>query len=161
MEIIELVESRKHIAREYSSKPWLLSFFKGVFSVQIKSPVRSILDVGCGTGFFTRLVSTELVRLRNNPAIIGCDLNRDLLRVAKKQSLHLKFGIEYVQASAYNLPFRSNRLDLVTCRTVLMWLSAPLKALLEMKRVASKGGYVACEEPDWGMQGYYEPLDPS
>lgn len=157
----ELVDSRKHIAREYSSKPWLLSFFKGVFEIQIKKPAHSILDVGCGTGFHTRFISSKVIKTKSNPIVIGCDLNRELLRVAKKQSSHLGFGLEYVQASAYNLPFRSDRFDLVTCRTVLMWLSSPLDAVKEMTRVASKAGHVACEEPDWGMQGYYDPSDPA
>lgn len=155
----ELVDSRKHIAHEYATKPWLLSFFKGVFSLQIQKPVQTILDVGCGTGFFTRFISHDIVRLKEDAIVVGSDLNRHLLTVAKKQSAHEKNHIEFVQSSAYNLPFRADKFDLVACRTLLMWLSSPLTGLREMSRVTRPGGYVACEEPDWGMTGYYDPSD--
>ena len=155
----ELVDSRKHIAREYRTKPWFLSFFKGVFSLQIGKPIQTVLDVGCGTGFFTRFISRDIVRLKKPAVVVGSDLNRNLLTVKKKQSAHGKNRIEFVQASGYNLPFRSNSFDLVTCRTVLMWLSSPVIGVREMRRVARIGGFVACEEPDWGMTAYHDPTD--
>lgn len=155
----ELVDSRKHIAREYETKPWLLTFFKEIFSLQIQKPPQTILDVGCGTGFFTRFVSREIFSLKKDAIVVGCDLNRSLLSVAKKQSANGKNHMEFVQTSAYNLPFRRDKFDLVTCRTVLMWLSSPLAGLREMSRVTKLRGYVACEEPDWGMTGSYDPSD--
>ena len=157
----ELVDSRKHIAKEYASKPWLLIFYKGLLlPSDRKDLVGRILDVGCGTGFFTRFIANQVVQLKRPATVVGADLNRSLLEVAKKQSFGGKTEIEYVQASAYHLPFRSSFFDLVTCRTVLMHLSSPVGALREMRRMARLGGRVACEEPDWGMTGYSDPSDP-
>ena len=156
----ELVYSRRIIAKEYASKPWILSFYRSLLSSRGKDCVRSILDVGCGTGFFTRFVANQvMVPLKSPATILGVDLNRGLLEAAKRQSLGGEAEFEYVQASAYSLPFRSGSFDLVTCRTLLMHLSSPVGALREMQRAARTGGRVACEEPDYGMVGFHDPSD--
>ncbi len=101
----ELVDSRKHIAKEYASKPWLLSFYKDLLSSDRKDRVERIADVGCGTGFFTRFIANKVVQLKRSATVVGVDLNRSLLEVAKKQSFRGKIGIEYVQASGISSSF--------------------------------------------------------
>ncbi|MGD0636411.1 MAG: methyltransferase domain-containing protein [Nitrososphaerales archaeon] len=156
----ELVYSRRIIAKEYASKPWILGFYRSLLSPHGRDRVRSILDVGCGTGFFTRFAANQvMVPLKSPATVIGVDLNRGLLEVAKRQSLGGEVEFEYVQASAYSLPFRPDSFDLVTCRTLLMHLSSPAGALGEMRRAARSGGRVACEEPDYGMVGFHDPRE--
>jgi len=156
----ELTYSRRMIAKEYASKPWILSFYRGLLPSGGKDRVGSVMDVGCGTGFFARFVANQvMVPLKSPKTVVGVDLNRSLLDAAKEQGFKKGVEIEYVQASAYSLPFRSGSFDLVTCRTVLMHLSYPVEALREMRRTARTGGRVACEEPDYGMSGSYDPSD--
>ena len=156
----ELAYSRRMIAKEYASRPWLLRLYRSLLPSRGSNRVGNILDVGCGTGFFTRFVANKVVApLKGPKTAVGVDLNRGLLRAARGQRPAGDFAFEYVQASAYFLPFRSGSFDLVTCRTVLMHLSSPLGALREMRRTAKEGGRVACEEPDHGMVGGYDPGD--
>ena len=156
----ELVFSRRMIAKEYASKPWILSFYRGLLPSRGKDRVGRILDVGCGTGFFTGFIANQVMVPMVSPAtVIGVDLNRGLLKAARRLSLEGEVEPEYIQASAYSLPFRSDIFDLVTCRTVLMHLSSPAEALVEMRRTTRAAGRVACEEPDHGMAGFYNPGD--
>ncbi|MGA2665512.1 MAG: methyltransferase domain-containing protein [Nitrososphaerales archaeon] len=154
----ELVHSRRMIAKEYASRPWILSLYRGLLPSRGRDRVGSMLDVGCGTGFFTRFVADRVVAPLESPAtVVGVDLNRSLLEAARKQRSDGGVEPEYVQASAYCLPFRAGSFDLVTCRTVLMHLSSPADALREMRAAARVGGRVACEEPDYGMTGSFDP----
>ena len=121
---------------------------------------RSILDVGCGTGFFTRFVANQVMAPLKSPAtVLGVDLNRGLLEAAKRQSLGGEAEIEYVQASAYSLPFRSGSFDLVTCRTLLMHLSSPVGALPRdaSARRGPEAGWPARSRT--GMVGSHDPSD--
>jgi SAM-dependent methyltransferase len=154
----DLVKGRRMITREYRAKPWLLAYYRSLLSPDEADAIRVMLDVGCGTGFFTRFVSHQVARLGKRPMIVGADLNRDLLAMALNQSDGPP--IDYVQASAYHLPFRTGSFDLATCRTMLMHLSSPVSALEEMKRSVKVGGRVCSEEPDFLMGGWYDPEDP-
>ncbi|MBI5401367.1 methyltransferase domain-containing protein, partial [Candidatus Wolfebacteria bacterium] len=60
-----------------------------------------------------------------------------------------------IQASAYNLPFENNFLDLVYMITVLPEIPDRQKALAEIKRVLKPGGILAVTEflpdPDYPL----------
>jgi ubiquinone/menaquinone biosynthesis C-methylase UbiE len=98
---------------------WLLARFP---------EARSILEVGCGTGHFTRWFG-ELGLLA-----IGLDLCRPMLDEAV--SLSSPF---YLQGDALVLPFLSKSFDLVAQITTLEFLPDPFQALAEALRVARQG----------------------
>ena len=60
-----------------------------------------ILEIGCGTGSFTKLIDRS--------GYFGLDLSIDAIRVAKKYCVNSQF----VVASALNLPFREAIFDLI------------------------------------------------
>ncbi|HEX2120034.1 MAG TPA: class I SAM-dependent methyltransferase [Thermoanaerobaculia bacterium] len=80
----------------------------------------SLLDVGCGRGFFLRKVSGRKK--------VGCDL---LDRVDLGDAA-------YVTASAERLPFASRSFDTVTCFHTLEHTRDLSAAIAELKRVARK-----------------------
>ena len=82
-----------------------LEFFK------IKAEI--IVDLGVGTGYFTRQLSQYYSAAR----IIGVDLAEGMLRYAQKQ----KSPADLVCADAQNLPFASKTIDLVFSNLMLIW----------------------------------------
>ncbi len=99
-----------------------------------------ILDVGCGTGHFTRHVAAQ----GRDSQVIGLDM--DAGRLAFARSMGAKPGAEpnlsFEQGDLSRLPFDDDRFDLVFCRFVLVHVSDPTHAMREMARVARPGGRV-------------------
>ncbi|MBN1666342.1 MAG: methyltransferase domain-containing protein [Anaerolineales bacterium] len=109
----------------------------------------NILDVGCGTG----ALAEELIGLSEG-AVHGLDINQAHLKIAQSTAPRLQL----TQADAHFLPFPNGTFDLVLCHFLLLWVSSPLKAILEMKRVSRPGGAIlALAEPDYGGRIDYPP----
>jgi SAM-dependent methyltransferase len=99
-----------------------------------------ILDAGCGTGGTTRVLSPR-------GRVIGIDFSSEALRLARQRGLP-----RLVRASVNELPFRSERFDLVTCFDVLYHLNVDdVAALAELRRVLRPGGVLHVRLPayDW------------
>ena len=90
--------------------------------------VRSVLDVGTGTGVFAEAFA------RQGIAASGVDLRADLLAVARE---HLPSG-HFVEGRAEELPFEDDSFDLVFLGHVLHEAADALEALKEARRVAAK-----------------------
>lgn len=99
---------------------WLLSHF----------PVaQSILEIGSGTGHFTRWFEKEL-----GMQTYGLDKSRAMLNKAKE------FGSSHlVQGDAINLPLTSKSVDIVALITTLEFLPDPISAIKEACRTARQG----------------------
>lgn len=111
-------------------------------------PSSIICDVGGESGI-------DAFPLAMRASLCVClDTNRNAVRLGKllsKRSIVLKAKVEFVIASATNLPFRNGSLDLVTCFSVLDHL--PTKddvclALNEFSRAVKDFGYVAITFPN-------------
>jgi ubiquinone/menaquinone biosynthesis C-methylase UbiE len=120
-------------------------------------PGMKIVDVGCGTGDFTRYLSSLIP---GNCRIIGVDIRAANIRTAEKQTKKERMAgkITFRKGDAYNIPLEDRWADLVCCRTLLMHLTEPLKAVQEMSRVARKGGTVAAFERG-RFESFYIPDD--
>ena len=88
----------------------------------------SVLEVGCGTGHFTRWFSQQGLQ------VIGLDLSRAMLEEANRLESTL-----LLQGDALKLPFASNSFDMITLITTLEFLPDPIAVLSEVHRVARKG----------------------
>lgn len=100
------------------------------------------LEVGCGTG----AVASE-IRRWGVPQVHGVDLRRDFLRLAGQ----LDPDLHRCQSNALSLPYREDSFDFVFCHYFLLWLSEPLRAVHEMRRVTHPGGPIlVLAEPDYG-----------
>jgi ubiquinone/menaquinone biosynthesis C-methylase UbiE len=116
------------------------------------------VDVGCGSGFFTRLIAKGL---RSRGRVIGIDIDQKLLVAARKISKgeNMSSLIEFKEGSAYSLPLPNGFADVVACHTLLYFLERPIKAIDEMMRVAKVGGRVVAVEPDYLGCVIYDPYD--
>src|SRR3990172_8258032 len=90
----------------------------------------SMLDVGCGTGFFTRELSGQITG-----RIIGVDINHEWVRYALQ-----KGGARsaYAIADARVLPFRKDSFDMVISIAALCFIKEPLRAIHEVIRVTRR-----------------------
>jgi ubiquinone/menaquinone biosynthesis C-methylase UbiE len=88
----------------------------------------TILEVGCGTGHFTRWFGEQGLR------VMGLDLSRSMLAEAV-----CLVSPPYVCGDALALPFSTGAIDLVTLVTTLEFLPDPVQALAEALRVARQG----------------------
>ena len=96
--------------------------------LKVFSTEESILEVGCGTGHFTRWFSQQGMQA------IGLDLSRAMLEEANR------FGSSLlVLGDALKLPFASNSFEIIALITTLEFLPDPVAVLSEVHRVARKG----------------------
>lgn len=112
---------------------------------RIEGPAR-IIDFGCGYGY---LGLKLLPLLHEGSTYAGIDIARELLEKAKAIYADCPNGHEFVEASAYAVPFEDDSFDLAVCHSVMMHLERPAEAILEMKRVVRDGGRVIIIESNW------------
>src|SRR5437764_14243460 len=106
------------------------------------------LDVGCGDGW---IAFAALDRLGRHGRVVFADVSRDLLDHCR--SLADQLGVlarcDFVRASADELPLADASVDVVTTRSVLIYLDRAGKerALREFHRVLRPGGRLSIAAP--------------
>jgi SAM-dependent methyltransferase len=89
----------------------------------------NLLDVGCGTGHFTRRFACEGL------AVTGIDSDADSLRFAAE---HTAGGEHYILGDARALPFPARSFDSCVSITALCFIREQSRALAEMLRVTRR-----------------------
>ncbi len=98
-----------------------------------------VLEVGCGTGAI-------LAEVHSPASLHGLDLGPAALIQCK---LHAP-AASLTRGDALALPYSDGSFDIVFCHFLLLWVSNPLQAVSEMKRVTCRGGSIlALAEPDY------------
>jgi ubiquinone/menaquinone biosynthesis C-methylase UbiE len=90
----------------------------------------SLLDVGCGTGFFTREMGSRI-----NGKIMGVDINQKWIQYASQQESHTA---SYAVADAGMLPFRDAAFDMTISVTALCFIPMIKVAIREIIRVTRR-----------------------
>lgn len=114
---------------------------------------RTILDCGCGRGFYLDMVSS-LARCR----LVG--LERDTEIIAKARALvGGRAHVSLVQGSLDGLPFRNNSFEGVIASEVLEHVEDDIGALAEIARVLKPGGSVAITVPNADYPFLWDPIN--
>ncbi len=149
-----LRRSREIYRRYLESKPWVDQLYTSFLNIK---PGQKIVDIGCGTGDFTR----RLARLSNQKTtILGIDSNENSIRAATTDTKKARLSrrVSYKLGDVYKIPLEDGFADLTCCRTLIMHLTEPLKAVKEMARVTrTRGSVVAIEGGKMGA--FYDPDD--
>jgi len=119
---------------------------------------QKIVDVGCGTGFFTRLMARAL---DGRGEVIGIDRNPQLLKSARELTQEAKLDsiATYRAGDACKLPIQDGVVDRVVCQTLLWTLPDPKRAVREMVRVCKPGGLVGAVEGGFDQKIFHFPQD--
>ena len=104
-----------------------------------------LLDVGCGTGDYLRVMAPMVAP----GAAVGIDLSAELVKRAELLSRDDQPNVSYRVADVYDLPFADASFDRVTATQVMLHLADPWKALTQVRRVLVPGGRVSIAEWDW------------
>jgi ubiquinone/menaquinone biosynthesis C-methylase UbiE len=103
-------------------------------------PGDRVLDVACGTGIVARLAAE---RLGGVGRVVGLDINSGMLAVARSIPSHPKLPIEWLEASALEMPFPDRAFAVVLCQLGLQFFPDRLGALREMWRVLESDSRLA------------------
>ncbi len=152
---VKYLRKSREIWRRYNeTKPWLNQFYTTFLNLK---PGFTIVDVGCGTGDFARYLATLS---EGKSKVVGIDSNEKgvAAAIADTKNSNLSRMISYKVGDAYKIPLDNNYADLTCCRTLLMHLNDPLKAVREMARVTKVGGSVVAVEGG-KMGAFFDPND--
>lgn len=112
-----------------------------------------ILEVGCGRGFYLKILIDTLPHLD----ITGIDLNEKYLSVAKGFINNNK--VKLVKVDATNLPFKNKTFDRIIATEILEHIPNDQKAISEMYRVLKPDGIAMVTVPNKNYPFLWDPLN--
>ena len=118
--------------RSFLQAGWYAPLAKAVTTMLAPLPAHSILDLGCGEGYYTAFIK----QARPQSQLYGVDISKSAIKFAAKANRDIQFSV----ASAYQLPFADNSFD------AIVRIYAPSKAS-ELQRLVKTGGYVLTVTP--------------
>jgi len=136
------LENRLKTNIRYGTKnirPWIIDLLKPTIN-------EKILDVGCGSG---EQVIPFAKETKNKSEIIGIDLSKKLLNLARKEAEEKGVKIKLLRHDANNnLPFDDVYFDAVTCCFTIYHIKNRLNLINEFHRILKSGGRLLITGPD-------------
>ncbi|MEQ9544666.1 MAG: malonyl-ACP O-methyltransferase BioC [Marinobacter sp.] len=96
-----------------------------------------ILDLGCGTGWFTR----KLRQAYSKAHVTGVDLSPGMIGHARSSS---PATIDWLVADAGCLPLPDGSVDIIFSNLMIQWCERPASVLAECRRLLRPGGLLVC-----------------
>ena len=136
--IVQRYEWFDHVASLGSDYVWRPRALWDLDRFRSKGPIRSALDLGCGTGELARLVAQRYPSSR----VLAADFTPAMLQSARRASAgRFEHGrLSFARATAMRLPLGDGSFDLVTNAFLARNLVDLPRALREMRRVLRPRG---------------------
>jgi demethylmenaquinone methyltransferase/2-methoxy-6-polyprenyl-1,4-benzoquinol methylase len=122
-------------------RKWLLNPITTLQGANIK-PGQTVLEVGCGTGFFT-IPAAEMIG--EGGKLIAMDVNSGFIEVTSKKAKNAELkNVQVIKRDALNTGLEDESIDKVLLFGVLPFPLLPLNQLLpEMHRILKPEGTIA------------------
>jgi len=91
----------------------------------------TVVDLGCGTGFFTDILATKYQQ------VIGLDISTKMLAFANENRSR---DIYWLEGDANSIPLQNDSVDLIYSNLMIQWCDPLEKTLTEIIRVLRPGG---------------------
>lgn len=114
---------------------------------------KSILDLGCGRGFYLSTLNQLNPRLE----LTGVDINQKYLKQAAELVRSNK--IKLIRADATQLPFKNNQFDQIIASEILEHLKEDQMAIKGIYRVLKPGGKAIFTVPSQNYPFLWDPLN--
>jgi len=119
------------------------------------NPEARVLDVGCGSGWATRL----LADYASNGRVTGIDISDEMVELARESS-QSHANVDYEVASTEKLPFADNEFTHAFSMESLYYYRNIAQALKEIHRVLKPGGlFVAVVDLYWENEATHQWID--
>jgi SAM-dependent methyltransferase len=114
-----------------------------------------VLDVGCGSGWASRLLAGSAIKGR----VTGIDISDEMIRIARESSMSFPH-VDFETASAERLPFSDNEFTHAFSMESLYYYRDIPRALAEIHRVLKPGGvFVAVVDLYWENEATHQWID--
>lgn len=122
----------------FSKKGYEKLFFELEKSLVSNKKNIKIVDLGCGTGSFTKKISSL------SDQIYGCDISTESIKTASNFYPKINFSVQDIE----NLSYQNNFFDIVIFSGVLHHFDNLNKPLLEAKRILKDDGLIFAFDPN-------------
>lgn len=147
------MEERKNIGKLFDRIAWRYDGINHLLSVHIDKlwrrqavrmmqPAQEVLDVAIGTGD----MAIEIMRQGKAQHITGIDLSREMMAIGKQKTDKKNYNVDFLYASAQEMPFADNSFDAVTCTYGCRNFQDVDAGLREFHRVLKPGGQLVILE---------------
>jgi ubiquinone/menaquinone biosynthesis C-methylase UbiE len=118
--------------------------FEALIDAAGVKPGQHVLDVGCGTGYFARLLAQAV---GNDGLVVGVDASPEMIRYASDRARRAR-NCQFQLSTAESLSFPAEHFDVVVSSLFMHHLPADLQlaAVSEMRRVLRPGGTLLIAE---------------
>lgn len=115
----------------------------------------SILEVGCGDGFYLHLISELGIKKLK---LTGIDYDNNALKSARKNLKGRRITLKHADLMK-KIPFKANTFDKIIMSEVAEHLPNDVKGLKEVKRVLKKGGTLVVTVPNHNYPLLWDPIN--